>query len=181
MARHRRRHYGAHHRRHRRFGDPVISMPHLGDPGDLNPFGKTINSTDVMVGAGVGLAGGGLVMYGIRTYWPTAPAMVTQYGGAISATVAGLAAYLLLHKKSKPRAQGYLAGAVAVGVIPPIWKMIHDALPTSVKTYFGDPVISMPSYRGLLTASPGPMAGLLTASPGPALAVTSPARRAMGM
>ena len=195
MARRRRRYhgFGRHrgHRRHRRFGDPVISMPKVGDPGDLSPFGKTINSTDVMVGAGIGLAGGGLVMYGIRNFWPTAPAIITQYGGALSAVAAGFGAYTLFRRKSKPRAQGYLAGAVAVGVVPAVWGAVKAALPSSARQYFGDPVISMPSFRGLLTrspgpmaglltSSPGPMAGLLTASPGPGLAVSSPARRAMG-
>jgi hypothetical protein len=148
---------------------------------DLNPLGHTVRSTDVLIGAGIGLAGGGLVMYGIRTYWPTAPAFVTQYGGPLSAIAAGFGAYTLFRKKSAARAQGYFAGAVAIGVVPAVWQMVKGALPASVQSYFGDPVIAMPSYRGLLTASPGPLAGLLTASPGPALAVSPPARRAMGL
>lgn len=175
MARHRRRHH-----RRRRYGDPVISMPSFGSIRDFNPLGKHVNSTDVLIGAGIGLAGGGLVMYGIRTYWPTAPAFIQQYSGPISALAAGAAAYTLFHKKSRSRAQGYLAGAAAIGVAPFVWGMVKSALPASVSTYFGDPVIAMPSYGSFLTRSPGPLAGLLTASPGPVLAVRSPARRAMG-
>jgi hypothetical protein len=180
MARHRRRHYGAHHRRRRRFGDPVISMPSFGDAKEYNPFNKHVNSTDVIIGAGIGMAGGGLVNYGLMKFWPTRPAMIGTYAPAITPIVAGLVAYSFFRKKSKSRAEGYLAGAVAVGVAPTVWGMVKEALPVSVRQYFADPVIAMPSYSGFLTRSPGPMAGLLTASPGPAMAM-SPARRAMGL
>jgi hypothetical protein len=175
MARHRRRHH-----RRRRYGDPVISMPSFGRMSDLNPLGKHVNSTDVLVGAGIGLAGGGLVMYGVRRFWPSPPSFVTQYSGPLSAIAAGAVAYTLFQKKSKSRALGYFAGAVAIGAIPFVYSMVKSALPASVTQYFGDPVIAMPSYGGLLTRSPGPLAGLLTASPGPAPAAYSPARRAMG-
>ena len=183
MARHRRRrHYGAHHRRRRRFGDPVISMPSFGDAKEYNPLGKTVNSTDVAVGAGIGLAGGGLVMYGLTRFWPTRPTFVSTYAGAIGPIVAGLAAHMLFRKKSASRAQGYLVGAVVVGAVPAIWGAVKPMLPASVHSYFGDPVISMPSYGSFLTRSPQPLAGLLTASAGPALSpsFSSPARRAMG-
>lgn len=174
MARHRRR-------RHRRYGDPVISMPSFGAAGEYNPLNKHINSTDVLVGAGIGLAGGGLVMYAQRSFWPTAPSIVTQYGGPLSAIVAGLGAHALFRKKSRSRAEGYLVGAVAIGVVPALWQMVKGAMPSSVSQYFGDPVIAMPSYGSFLTRSPQPLAGLLTASPGPVLAMRSPARRALGV
>ena len=180
MARHRRRHYGAHHRRRRRYGDPVISMPSFGDAKEYNPFNKHVNSTDVIIGAGIGLAGGGLVNYGLMKFWPTRPAVIGTYAPAITPILAGLVAYSFFRKKSKSRAEGYFAGAVAVGIAPTVWGMVKSALPASVSTYFADPVIAMPSYGGFLTRSPGPMAGLLTASPGPAMAM-SPARRAMGL
>ena len=169
----------ARHRRRRHFRDPVISMPSFGSLRDWNPLNRTVNSTDVLVGAGIGLAGGGLVMYGLRTYWPTAP-IPAQYVGLVSSVVAGGAAYSLMKRKSPGRAAGYFAGAVAMGVVPVVWAMIKSALPASASSYFGDPVIAMPSFGGLLTRSPGPLAGLLTSSPGPALAYPSSARRAMG-
>jgi len=178
MARHRRRHRS--HRR-RRYGDPVISMPSFGSLKDFSPLGKHVNSTDVLIGAGIGLAGGGLVMYGVRRFWPSPPAFVTQYSGPLSAFAAGAAAYSVFRKKSRSRAEGYLAGAVAIGAIPLIYSMVKSALPATVTQYFGDPVIAMPSFGGLLTRSPQPYAGLLTASPGPALAVRSGVRRAMGI
>ncbi len=176
MARHRRR-------RRRRYGDPVISMPSFGAGAEYNPLNKHINSTDVFVGAGIGVAGGGVVMYGVKKFWPTAPAMVMNNLGALSAVGAGLAAHALFRKKSKSRAEGYLVGAAVIAIVPAIWGAVKPMLPPTVQQYFGDPVIAMPSYSGyggFLTRSPQPLAGLLTASPGPALAV-SPARRAMGL
>jgi hypothetical protein len=177
MARHRRRT----HRRRRRFGDPVLSMPTFGDIKEYNPFGKTVNATDVAVGSFIGLAGGGLVNYGLRKVWPTAP-IPMQYVGAVTAIGAGAAAYTLFRKKSRGRAQGYLAGAVIAGVVPLVWGMVKGALPASVSTYFGDPVLSMPSYRGLLVNSPvAPrLGGLLVNAPAAAMATApSAARRAM--
>jgi hypothetical protein len=154
-------------------------MPSFGSLKDLNPLGKTVRSTDVLIGAGIGLAGGGLVMYGVRNYWPTAPAFVQQYSGPLSAIAAGVGAYALFQKRSKSRALGYFAGAVAIGVVPALYTAAKSALPPSVTQYFGDPVISMPSFGSMLTRSPGPLAGLLTASPGPLMPM-GPARRAMG-
>lgn len=156
-----------------------MTMPSFGDVKEWNPLNKHINSTDVLVGAGIGLAGGGLVMYLQRTYWPTAPSFVSQYAGPLSAIVAGAGAYSLFRRKSRSKAQGYFAGAVAIGVVPFVYAMAKAQLPTSVTQYFGDPVSVMPSFGGLLTRSPGPYGGLLTASPGPVLA-SSPARRALG-
>lgn len=170
-----------HRRRRRRYGDPVISMPSFGAGAEYNPLNKHVNSTDVIVGSVIGMAGGGLVMYGIRKFWATAPAFVMTNSGAISSVAAGLAAHALFRKKSKSRAEGYLVGAVIAGVVPAVYGAVKSALPATVTQYFGDPVIAMPSYSGygsFLTRSPQPLAGLLTASPGPALAV-SPARRAM--
>ena len=157
-------------------------MPSFGDAKDLNPLGKTVNSTDVLIGAAVGLVGGGLVNYGIRTYWTGAPAMVQQYAPVLTPVAAGFGAYAFLRRKSKARAQGILAGAVAIGVIPYLWgQIVKPALPASVTQYFGDPVVSMPGFGGLLTRSPGGYHGLLTASPGGgAFAALPAARRALG-
>lgn len=169
-----------HRRRRRRFGDPVISMPSFGKLSDLNPLGKHVNSTDVLAGAAVGLAGGGLVMYGVRRFWPTAPAFVMQYSGPLSAVTAGGIAYAFLRRKSPNRALGVFAGAVAIGVIPVLYSTVKSSLPASVSQYFGDPVISMPSFGSLITRAPGPYGGLLTASPGPVIGAPGPARRALG-
>jgi len=177
MARHRKRTRS----RRRRFGDPVLSMPTFGGIKEYNPFGKTVNATDVAVGAFIGLAGGGVVNYGLKKVWPTAP-IPMQYVGAVTAFGAGVAAYSLFRKKSRGRAQGYLAGAVIAGAVPLVWGMVKGALPPSITTYFGDPVLSMPSYRGLLVNSPvAPrLGGLLVSAPAAAMATApSASRRAM--
>src|SRR5574340_466370 len=59
MARHRRR-------RHRRgFGD-FLTVPGLGNLAkDINPLGKSVNMNSVLIGAGVGMAGGAVVRMGI--------------------------------------------------------------------------------------------------------------------
>jgi hypothetical protein len=159
-------------------------MPSFGAGAEYNPLNKHVNSTDVLVGAGIGVAGGGLVGYGLKKFWPTAPAFVVGNLGAISAVGAGLAAHMLFRKKSKSRAEGYLVGAVTVAIIPAIWTNVKPMLPPTIQAYFADPVIAMPSYSGFLTRSPQPLMGyrgLLTASPGPAMSSMSPARRAMGL
>lgn len=161
MARYRRRRLG-------RYGDPVISMPTFGNIKEYNPFGKSVNSTDVAIGAFIGLGGGGLVNYGIRKVWPTAP-IPPQYTGAITAFGAGAIAYSLFRKKSYARAQGYLAGAVIAGAVPLLWGMVKGALPAEVSSYFGDPVIAMPSFGSLISrVPPSQLRGLITRLPAPA-------------
>jgi hypothetical protein len=159
-------------------------MPSFGAGAEYNPLNKHVNSTDVMIGAGIGVAGGGVVMYAVKKFWPTAPSFVMGNLGAISIVGAGLAAHMLFRKKSKSRAEGYLVGAATVAIIPALWTNVKPMLPATVQQYFGDPVIAMPSYGGFLTRSPQPLMGyrgLLTASPGPAMSSMSPARRAIGL
>jgi hypothetical protein len=158
-------------------------MPSFGNAREYNPLGKTVNSTDVAVGAGVGLAGGGLLMYAQRTFWPTAPAIVNQYAGPLSAIGAGLAAHAFYRKKSPGRAQGYLVGAAIIGIAPLIWGLVKGALPANVQTYFGDPVISMPSFGGMITRVPAQrrFGGMIVRTPGQASAALSSTRRAMGV
>lgn len=168
-------------RRRRRFGDPIISLPSFGNAREYNPLGKTVNSTDVAIGAGIGLAGGGLLMYAQRTFWPTAPAVVAQYAGPLSAIGAGLAAHAFYRKKSASRAQGYLVGAAIVGVVPVLYGMVKGALPANVQSYFGDPVISLPSYRGMISRVPR-MNGMISRVPRQLpVAMNASARRAVGM
>jgi hypothetical protein len=159
----------------------VISLPTFGNAKEYNPLGKTVNSTDVAIGAGIGLAGGGLLMYAQRQFWPTAPAIVSQYAGPLSAIGAGLAAHAFYRKKSASRAQGYLVGAAVVGVVPLLYGMVKSALPANMQSYFGDPVVALPSFRGMIVKSPRAFNGLITRVPRVPMALPSPARRAMGM
>ena len=174
MARH-------HRRRHRRFGDPVVSMPAFGGIEELNPFGHTIKSTDAVTGAIVGVLGGSLIKGLQQTYWPTAPLAGTPFASPLASFTAGLVAYSLLRKKSAERAKGVLAGAAAIAIAPAIYSLVVPMLPSQ---YFADPVVAMPGFSGLLTGSagpPAPMSGLLAASPGPSFGrVSTAARRALG-
>lgn len=121
-----------HRRRHRRFGD-YVSVPlgfgKLKLPGlkSLNPLGKSVSSTDVLVGAFVGLAGGALLSKAIAKFWPTAPTFLVQYSGPITSFAAGAAALALL--KNKHKGSGYFAGAALAGVVPFVWTMVAPKIP----------------------------------------------------
>jgi hypothetical protein len=114
-------------RRSRRFGDYVSVPLGLGKfklPGlkALNPLGKSVNATDVLVGAGIGMAGGLLIQKAIAKFWPTAPAFVLNNIGPISTIGAGAVALAVL--KNKHKATGYLTGAALVGLAPLGWEAI---------------------------------------------------------
>jgi len=175
-----------------------VSHPTFGDASEYNPFGKTVSSTDVAVGSAIGLIGGGFVAYLGSQVWPMPPAFVVQYSQPISSVIAGYAAYTLLRKKSKPTAEGYLAGAVITAIVPALYQTVKSMLPAQVAMYFGDPVVAHPKYgdpvvahkkySGFIQASPR-MAGFIQASPryagllqaSPRLAGSNTAMRAMGI
>lgn len=126
MARRRRR-----HSRRRGFGD-YISVPGFGKfklPGvkGLNPFGKTVKSTDVMIGAIGGLAAGAILQKYVIAKWTSAPAFVQKYVGPISILAAGAGAMLLM--KNKARATGLFAGAATVALVPIGWGLIQAQFP----------------------------------------------------
>lgn len=147
MARKRRRRHSS-----RRFGD-YISVPGFGKfhlPGvkNLNPFGKTVRSTDVMLGALGGLIGGAFIQKGVTRFWPTAPAFVQRYIGPISVFGAGVAAMLLLKNKSK--ATGLFAGAATVALVPLGWGLVQQQFP-SLSGYVSYPGLGYPvdvGYQG---------------------------------
>lgn len=119
-------------RRSRRFGDYVSVPLGLGKfklPGlkNLNPLGKAVNSTDVLVGAFVGLAGGVLLSKAVVKFWPTAPTFVQQYLGPITTVGAGALALAVL--KNKHRATGYFAGAALIGLAPLAWAKVAPMVP----------------------------------------------------
>ncbi len=125
MAKHRRR-------RHRRFGD-YVSVPlglgkfQLPSMKTLNPLGKSVNSTDVIIGAGVGLLGGAFLTKGIAKFWPTPPAFLVKYSGPITSIAAG--ALALAFMKNKHKASGIFAGAALIGVAPAVWGMVAPKIP----------------------------------------------------
>ena len=165
----------ARRRRRRRYGDPVIAMPSFGALKDLNPLAGGLKGSDVMIGAGIGLVGGGVVSYALNQFRSSLPSVVTQYQQPISSILAGVLAAAFLAKKSPQQADAYLAGALIVGVAPPVQQQLHTSFPQ----YFGDP--TQVRYGGLLVPSPrSSLAGLLTASPRVPPATVPAARRMLG-
>lgn len=136
MARRRRRH-------HRRYGSYVnipfgfgkVSLPKL---KDLNPLGKSVNSTDVVIGAGVGFVGGAGLRYLVGRFWPTAPEFIQKNLGPISTVLAGAAALALM--KNKSRATGIFAGAALTGLAPLGWNFLQKQFPTFFSDYVNVPL-----------------------------------------
>ena len=145
MARHRKR-------RHRGFGD-YVSVPSLGGlVKDVNPFGKSVKSTDVFVGAGLGLALGAGVKYALNRFLADKlPAVVMSYAGPISTFLGGVALYFFEQKKNRGRAQGHLIGATLAAATPIYWNLLGSYGPKMADgtPFFSDYV--MTSY-GLLSA-----------------------------
>lgn len=154
-----------HRRRHRGFGD-YVSIPSLnGLVKDVNPLGKSLRSTDVLVGAALGMAGGAFVKMGISKLDVAVdgkvPAFVKTYVGPISTFLAGLALYVVQRKKSAARAQGHLFGATLAALSPIYWETLKGVAPT----YFNDYVTV--SQFGVLTADQSMNGfGVLTADSG---------------
>jgi len=118
-----------------------------------------------------------VVNYALNQFSASLPSVVTQYQQPISTILAGLLAAAFLAKKSPQQADAYLAGALIVGVAPPIQQQLHSSFPQ----YFGDPVQMTPRYSGMLVPSPRhALSGLLTASPRVPMATVPAARRMMG-
>lgn len=119
-------------RRRRRFGD-YVSVPlglgkfKLPSLKTLNPLGRAVNSTDVIVGSFIGLGGGALIKMGVNKFWPTAPAFVQNNIGPISTIGAGALALVFL--KNKHRATGYFTGATIAGLVPIGWGFLQRTFP----------------------------------------------------
>ena len=141
-------------RRRRGFGS-YVSIPSLGNLKEVNPLGKSVNSTDVLVGAAIGLAGGAFVKMGISKLdvatGGKVPAFVKSYVGPISTFLAGVASYYVAKKMMKKpgRGTGYLVGATSAAVAPLVWEGLKAAAPNT----FNDYVAVSP--LGLLTQDAG--------------------------
>lgn len=123
-----------HRRRHFRGLADLVSIPSLGrmDVKALNPLKSSVNSNDVFLGAAIGVAGGVLFRrYVVDKFMAKMhlPAFVVNNIQAFSGLGAGLAAYLLLKKKSPGRAKGVWVGSVLAAVGPSIWEMTKAKIP----------------------------------------------------
>jgi hypothetical protein len=155
MARHKKRH----HKRRGGFGD-YVSVPSLGALKDYNPLGKHVSSTDVLVGAALGMAGGSFVKMGLG-YADVAtggkiPAVIKQYIGPFSTLLAGVALYVFQRKSKKARAEGHLVGATLAALAPAYW----DTLKSVAPQFFFDYVTVSP--YGVLTQDDMAGYGVLT-------------------
>ena len=146
-----------HHRRHRGFRG-YVSVPSFGAIKEYSPLGKHVASNDVLVGVGIGLAGGAVVKYLLNTLNTSLggkiPAAIMSYSGPISTFLAGVAAYMLERKTKRARAEGHLVGATTAAAAPLVWSLLGQYGPKMADgtPFFSDYV--MTSY-GLLTADQG--------------------------
>ena len=147
MARHRKR-------RHRGFRD-YVSVPSLGGLKEYNPLGKHVSSTDVLVGASLGLALGAGVKYALNllntAIGGKIPTAVMNYASPISTFFAGAALYMLQRKSKRSRAEGHLVGASTVAAGSVVWNLLKSYGPTlsDGTPFFSDYVVTQ---YGLLTA-----------------------------
>lgn len=130
----------AHRRRRRRgFGD-YLTIPGLGNIGsivkDINPLGQSVKMNDLLMGAGVGMAGGAVVKLGLNKTGIDAklPGFIADNIGPVSTILAGIGGYMFLKKKNMAKAKGVLYGAMVAGLVPVGWDLLKRQFPT----YFGD-------------------------------------------
>lgn len=164
MARHRRRH--RRHRRSKGFGD-YVSIPALGSLKDYNPLGKHVSSTDVLVGAALGMAGGSFVKMGLGQVdvmtGGKIPSVVKSYIGPISTLLAGVLLYVFQRKTKRARAEGHLIGATLAALAPVYWQTLQSIAPQ----FFSDYVMVSP--YGVLTADQRQMGGYGVLTPDAAM------------
>lgn len=157
-------------RRHRRRYHGIVKIPGL---GFLN---KSVNSTDLLIGAGVGLAGTAVAKWALKTFMPAAPTPVAGYGAfdvssalkyatpLLGGAIVGTAAYFLQKKGNPSRATGHLVGALAAGASVTVMDVLRDQVPQ----YFGDVVRLPMNGMGILVNERAPrgMQGLIVNEPG---------------
>lgn len=149
-------------RKRRSFFGSLVSFPQVGALKDYNPLGKTVNSTDVLLGAAVGMAGGAVVKMGINklneAIGGKLPAFVLNYIGPISTFGAGALAYMVRRKSKPAQASGLLVGATMAAVVPLGWQILRDSFPQYfsglVNVDYGMLTTEADSYSGLLVDDP---------------------------
>lgn len=149
----------ARHRKRRRYGGTVgVSL------GNLPGLGRSINSTDALVGAGVGVIATALVK-GIANMF--APQMAAQVRGAtgsffpaIAGAVAATGVYFgskMLMKSSPEKSMSYAVGAAAPGIAQSLQMLaVQYVGPASggVMDFSGTVGVNLGGYRpmGMLVA-----------------------------
>jgi len=131
MAKHRRR------RRHRRMGS-MVEIPGLG------MFGKSVNTTDVLMGAALGF-GGTLLLKGLgnKLLGGKVPDTLLKGSPLVGGLLVG-AGLWAVNRKNKSKANAQLFGALLAGGSVQAW----DVLKTSFPDGLGDVVsLKMGSYN----------------------------------
>ena len=140
-----------HHRRHYRGLGAMVQIPGLGF------LGKSVSTTDVLVGAVIGM-GGTLLLKGLgnKMFAGKLPDIVLQGSPLIGGALAGGAAYMLEKGKNKARANGHLAGALFAGAAIQAWDFAKTQWPEGL----GDVVsLKLQGYRGLFVNEQTPRVG----------------------
>lgn len=156
-----RKHHRRHH--HKGFGE-FVTVPTLGDLKEYNPLSKNVNSTDVFVGAGLGLAVGAAIKLGVNKINVSMtkadgtgglPAAVMTYAGPISTFLAGLLLYMTQRKANRGRAEGQFIGATLAAATPVYWSVLGQYGPklSNGTPFFSDYVMipgssSAPQLQG---------------------------------
>lgn len=128
---------------------------------DISPFGKHVNSTDALLGAGLGLALGAGVKFGLNKANVASggkiPAFVMTYAGPISTFLGGVLLYLGRRGSNRLQAEGFIAGASVAAAAPIFWSLLGQYGPKLADgtPFFSDYVMSP---YGALTAD-GSMGG----------------------
>ncbi len=104
--------------------------------GDLPPLRNySAKALDVGLGAGIGLAGIGLIKFALLKLWPATtpiPTWVRKVAPAVRAIAAGFIAYLAQTKgpkslRSESRAMGHFLGAATAGVAMSVWPVVANS------------------------------------------------------
>lgn len=114
------------------------------------PFGsylnKSVNSTDVLVGAGVGILGALAARYAYNKLDPATlaklPSFLPKAMPLLGAVAAGGLAYALQRKRNPSRALSHLIGAAAGGVALTAWEQIRAWKDSKGNQPFAD-IVSM--------------------------------------
>lgn len=118
-------------RRRRRNYREYVAIPGL---GELPFMGKSVNSTDVLIGAGAGVIGSGAVKFALSKIPFQIPAALAPIMPVLTSAAVGAALYYGQKKSSKGVA--HFTGAVAAGTAI----ALMDFAKAQAPQYFGDVV-----------------------------------------
>jgi len=146
-------------KRPRRSADhALVQIPGLG------VFDGSVGAKDVMVGAGLGLAGTAGLKYALNKSGMMAslPDFALKAFPLLASAVTGGAAYAIQKKKNSSRAKSHFVGAVAAGAAVTAWDVLRNNVPD-----LSDLVsVRLNGYRGynrgmgvLVADNPGRLAG----------------------